>query len=67
MSDTDLGYYIRYYQHFGEGVPPQATRVGPFADQDSADSVLTEILRDPINKTDVQLVLRQEIVVGRSG
>lgn len=70
MSDNiPLGYYVLFHQHFGDGGPSQATRVGPYADRQSADRFLTEVLRDPINKTDVKLVLRQEqdIVLGQSG
>jgi hypothetical protein len=66
MSD-DLGYYIRYLQHLGDGGPPHPVQVGPYPDRESAEGFLTETLRDPVNKTNVQLVLREETVIGRSG
>jgi hypothetical protein len=67
MSDIPLGYYILYRQQFGDG-SSQAARVGPFFAEDAARGALNEFLASgDLNKTDFQLVLRQEIVLGQSG
>lgn len=43
---SDLGYFIRFNQQFGDGGPPQRVQVGPYGDRETADRFLTAILQE---------------------
>lgn len=63
MSETPLGYYIVYRQHFGDGSSQEA-RVGPFSDEQGAQGAFKEFLKTgDRNKSNFKLIHRNETVV----